>query len=77
MNAPHPLYTLALQADARFTAVIAARTDGKRDRWTMTAADMMIAEVREAYRAKLVADDAWLTFLRLDSEARTARRCGS
>ena len=59
------LYTLAEQADARFSATIAARTNGKRDRWTMTAADLMNnPEIREAYRAKLNADDVWLTFLR-------------
>ena len=58
------LYTLAAQADARFTATIAARTEGRRDRWTMTGQDWMIPEVWEAYRAKLAADEVWLTFLR-------------
>jgi hypothetical protein len=60
----HALYTLAEQADARFSATISARTNGKRDRWTMTASDMMVAEIREAYKAKINADEAWLTFLR-------------
>lgn len=65
MNTPHVLYTLALQADARFAAVVSARTQGKRDRWTMTSADMLNnPEIREALRAKLNADDAWLTYLR-------------
>ena len=61
---PHILYTLAEQADTRFSATIAARTNGKRDRWTMTGTDLMCPEIREAYKAKLNADDAWLTYLR-------------
>ncbi len=62
---PHVLFTLAEQADARLTATIAARTDGKRDRWTMTAADLLnYPEIREALRAKQNADEVWLTFLR-------------
>ena len=66
----HILYTLAEQADARFSATIAARSNGKRDRWTMTAQDWLYQEVREAYREKLTADDAWLTFLRTSRESR-------
>mgnify|MGYP006951219927 CR=1 FL=1 len=58
------LYTLAEQADARLTATIAARTNGKRDRWTLTSTDLLIPEIREALRAKRNADEAWLTFLR-------------
>ncbi len=59
------LYTLAEQADARFSATISARTNGTRDRWTMTADDLMgHPEIREAYRAKLNAEEAWLTFIR-------------
>jgi len=68
------LYTLAEQADARFSEVIKSRTNGKRNRWTMTAADLMIPEIREAYRAKVTADAAWLTFMRTASERRSAER---
>jgi hypothetical protein len=68
MNTPHVLYTLAEQADARLTATLKARTG--RDRWTMKAADYLIPEVREALRAKWNADEAWLTFLRHNREAR-------
>lgn len=69
---PHILYTLALQADERLTATIQARTEGKRNRWTFTAADLINhPEIREALRAKQTADEAWLTFLRFDSEQRT------
>ena len=64
MNVPHVLYVLAEQADARFSEAIKSRTDGKRDRWTMTAKDMLCPEIREAYRNKLNADEAWLAFLR-------------
>jgi hypothetical protein len=63
---PHPLYTVALQVDARLTATIAARTNGQRDRWTMTAKDLLIAEIRDALHAKMVADSAWLDYLRFD-----------
>ena len=73
MNTPHVLFTLAEQADARLTATIAARTNSSRDRWTMTAADLMLPEVREAYQAKVTADEAWLTFLRTDSMRRLLR----
>ena len=64
MNTAHVLNTLAEQADARFSETVRARTNGKRDRWTMTATDAKIPEVHEAYRAKVNADEAWLTFLR-------------
>jgi hypothetical protein len=65
VNTPHILYTLAEQADARLTATIAARTNGQRDRWTMTAADLVNnPEIREALREKMNADEAWLTYLR-------------
>jgi hypothetical protein len=60
----HRLYTLAEQADRRFSETVKSRTYGKRDRWTMTGEDLLIPEVREAYRAKVNADEAWLTFLR-------------
>jgi hypothetical protein len=59
---PHILYTLAEQADARLTETLKSRTG--RDRWTMKADDYKIPEVRDALRAKLNADEAWLTFLR-------------
>lgn len=64
MNTPNILYTLALQADKRLTATIAARTNNKRNRWTMTADDRLCPEIREAYRAKVNADEAWLTYMR-------------
>lgn len=61
----HKFYSQAQQADARLTATIAARTDGKRDRWTMTAQDLIrFPEIREALRDKMNADDIWLSFLR-------------
>lgn len=56
------LYTLATQADARYSATIASRTG--KDRWTLNASDERIPEIREAYRAKVIADAAWSTFLR-------------
>lgn len=56
------LYIRAEQADARYSAVIRARTGG--DRWTLTPEQERIPEVREAYREKRNADEAWLTFLR-------------
>ena len=55
------LYTLAEQADERFSETVRSRQGQKVTRW---AADMRIPEVREAYKAKLAADEAWLTFLR-------------
>ncbi len=68
-DAAQVLFTLAEQADARFSATVAERSGGKRDRWTMTADDLMSHEVREAYRAKITADEAWLTFLRTSRKA--------
>ena len=62
MNTPHILYTIALQADERLSETLKARTG--RDRWTMKAEDYFIPEVREALRAKLDTDEAWLTFMR-------------
>lgn len=56
------LYMLAEQADARYTATITARTG--RSRWTLTADDERIPEIQDAYRQKINADQAWLTFLR-------------
>lgn len=68
---PHILYTLALQADERLTATIQARTEGKRNRWTFTAADLINhPEIRDALRAKQTADDAWLAFMRYSAEQR-------
>ena len=63
------LYTAAEQADARLSATIAARTNGKRDRWTLTAEDKRNPEIREALREKLNADEVWLTFLRTSRDA--------
>jgi hypothetical protein len=69
-NTPHILYTQAVQADERLTATIGARTNGKRDRWTMTAADLtQHAEIRDALRDKFNADGAWLQFMRTSREA--------
>ena len=64
----HILSTMAIQADARFSATIDARTNGKRNRWTMTPADMLIPEIRDAYTKKINADDAWWTFLRVSAK---------
>lgn len=65
MDTPHILYMLAEQADARFTETVRSRTNGKRDRWTMTGADLIDhPEIRDAYRAKVNADEAWLTYMR-------------
>ena len=57
------LYTLAEQADARYSATIAARCPGKT-RWTLTAEQAAIPEIREAYQAKRIADEAWLAWMR-------------
>jgi hypothetical protein len=70
-NTPHVLYAIAQQADARFSETVKSRSDGQRDRWTMTMADWNCPEVKAAYRAKVNADDGWLSFLRWDSEQRT------
>lgn len=53
---PHTLFTLALQADARYTAACAPKT-----RWTADHTDPAIAA---AYRAKVDADAVWLTYMR-------------
>lgn len=58
------LYTLAQQADTRLSATIHSRTNGTRNRWTLTAADEQIPEIREALHEKRVADDRWLAFMR-------------
>ncbi len=59
------LYALALQADARLSATIAARTNNQRTRWTLTTDDEAQPEIREALREKLVRDAAWTTFQRV------------
>ncbi len=71
MNAPHPLYLAALQADAQLDARLCAYGV---DRWTSTPAIDMLPDVRLAYHAKTNADADWLAFMRQDSEQRTARR---
>ena len=63
------LYGQALQADTRYSATIAARTDGRRDRWTMTAQDRALPEVQAAYRDKVQADEVWLMWLRTAGHA--------
>lgn len=70
------LYTRALQADARYSETVKSRTGG-RDRWTMTGADLLIPEIRIAYKLKLAADKAWLDYMRSDSERRTRARRGA
>lgn len=67
-NAGHALYYAAERADARLSEVIASRTNSKRTRWTLTAADYLIPEIREALREKMNADETWLTFLRTSRE---------
>lgn len=66
----HILFTQAEQADARFSEAVRSRSNGQRDRWTMNATDWLIAEVRDAYREKVNADEVWLTFLRTNRAAR-------
>lgn len=61
------LRTIAEQLDARYTETIKSRTDGKRDRWTLTADDERIPEIRVALAAKVVADDAWISWQRANS----------
>jgi hypothetical protein len=56
------LMILAEQAEARYSAVIKARTG--LDRWTMTREQEAIPEIAEAYRAKVTADEAVCTFIR-------------
>lgn len=63
MDTARALYTLAEQADARYSATIAARCPGKT-RGTLTSTEERIPEIADAYRAKQNADEAWLTFLR-------------
>jgi hypothetical protein len=63
------LYGLAEQADARYSAVVAARTHGRRTRWTLTPDEARHPEIAAAYAAKVAADEAWLTFLRTRQEA--------
>lgn len=62
MNTKHVLMTLAEQADARYSETAKSRTGAYR--WTMTKAQRSIPEVQDAYRAKVNADEAWLTFMR-------------
>ena len=60
-NAGRILYTLAEQADRRYSATVYARTG--KTRWTMTRDEERIPEVRDAYLAKVRADEAWLSYL--------------
>lgn len=53
------LYIRALQADARFSETCNGRGV---TRWTPNA--LLFPEVADAYRVKVNADEAWLTFLR-------------
>jgi hypothetical protein len=66
MNPLHATYktlmTLADQAEARYSAVIKARTG--LDRWTLTREQEAIPEIAEAFRAKVTADEAICTFIR-------------
>ena len=63
------LYGAARQADARLSATIAARTGGKRNRWTLTAEEKAIPEIAEALAEKRRADAVWLTWMRADRTA--------
>ena len=58
------LYDTAVAADEAFSK--ACEPGG---RWSSVK---ITAEVRAAYKAKLAADEAWLLFMRQQSEARTA-----
>lgn len=57
------LYDKALAADDHLSATI-TRYCGTRTRWTITAKDLLILEVREALAAKLDADREWLNYMR-------------
>ena len=56
------LSLFAERADARYSAVIKARTG--KTRWTLSKTDETIPEIVEAYREKRNADEAILTFMR-------------
>lgn len=53
------LYRNAQAADIRLN-----RACRPRNRWTLTANDLMRPNVREALKKKFAADDAWLEFMR-------------
>lgn len=75
-DAPHPLYVLAQQADARYRETVRSRTG--HDCWALTAAELIAhPEIRAAYAAKVAADDAWLAYMRYDSERRSSARRGA
>lgn len=70
MNTPHPLYLAALAADEQYAAVCQAHGG---TRWTVKH-QYQIPAIRDARQAKYAADEAWLAYMRQDSEERTARR---
>jgi hypothetical protein len=68
----HPLYKAAEDADESLNAAI-KRVAGDYTRWTLPARFWESATIRMAYQVKREADEAWLAFMRADSEARSAR----
>lgn len=73
MKISHELYVAALAAGEAFSDIL--KQHGLlRTRWTMKAEDWLRPGVREAYKAKLAADEKWLSFLRQDSIQREMKR---
>lgn len=62
INTAQILFTLAEQADQRYSATVHARTG--KTHWTLSRDEALIPEIRDAYHAKVTADEAWLTYLR-------------
>lgn len=73
--APHRLYWLAAVADAVLNEVLDAHTSGRRNRVTMTAADLLVDAVRTALENKLRADEAWLSYMRTRVVLRNDLHC--
>lgn len=59
----HPLYTAALDADARYTATIAELFPG-RTRWTLTREQNAHPRIHSAYLHKAESDREWLHAMR-------------
>lgn len=54
----HRQYWAAEHADAQLSAILSEYTNGRRNRWTLTAQDLQHPKVRAALKIKLDADDA-------------------
>lgn len=59
----HPLYSAALEADARYDRTINTQFPGKT-RWTLTKEESAHPDVESMYNAKVRADEAWLAHMR-------------